>query len=438
MKKLKLLTGLLTIMLLSCIMLGWTPLFDGIPFRTITAEATNTDQKLFKDVRFIEKRNGSRLTAEVAEGAHVVVGDGQKVIGEFDNRNGNSNRVMDISITYAVPTGGKIYIYDDANSTITRTDKDTDDSVNFANLAWLLSRGAGPYINFAQEGYFTNETSRIFLDTVKTSEELLTNNNSSQKELDEATKKLDQAINGLVEKEVSKQPQGDYISYGRYVTVNSTSYNTWGNFYWEEKLSSEDISGKTYLAKGKYEYKNGQTYLSLYDDKGVWQGYINERGTKVADGKQGAYISYNKYVTVTSMNYNTWSNFNWKTNKAGSQVTNKTYLAKGKYKHFNGSTYLSIFDEKNNWQGYINENGTKLADGKQGAYISDGRKVKVVNKTYNTWSNFDWKYRQSTKGMYNKIYTVRGRYEHSNGSTFYSLFDSKGNWQGYINAKAVK
>lgn len=291
MKKLKLLTGLLTIMLLSCIMLGWTPLFDGIPFRTITAEATNTDQKLFKDVRFIEKRNGSRLTAEVAKGAHVVVGDGQKVIGEFDNRNGNSNRVMDISITYAVPTGGKIYIYDDANFTITRTDKDTDDSVNFANLAWLLSRGAGPYINFAQEGYFTNETSRIFLDTVKTSEELLTNNNSSQKELDEATKKLDQAINGLVEKEVSKQPQGDYISYGRYVTVNSTSYNTWGNFYWEEKLSSEDISGKTYLAKGKYEHKNGQTYLSLYDDKGVWQGYINERGTKVADGKQGAYIS---------------------------------------------------------------------------------------------------------------------------------------------------
>lgn len=74
----------------------------------------------------------------------------------------------------------------------------------------------------------------------------------------------------------------------------------------------------------------------------------------------------------------------------------------------------------------------------EGNYIADGRYVTVTNKNYNTWSNFSWKYRQSTKNMYNKTYTARGRYQHVNGSTYYSLYDGKGNWQGYINAAAVK
>ncbi|MGX7024601.1 hypothetical protein [Vagococcus hydrophili] len=240
------------------------------------------------------------------------------------------------------------------------------------------------------------------------------------------------------EKIKPETPQGDYIADGRYVTVTNSNYNTWSNFSWKYRQSGKDLYNKTFQAKGRYEHENGATYYSLYDEKGIWYGYINEKGVKVGNGKEGAYIGYNKYVTITSKSYNTWSNFSWKYKQSADLITNKTYLAKGKYHHINGSTYLSLYDNQGTWYGYINEKAGKVANGKEGVYIADGRKVKVVNKNYNTWSNFSWKYRQSTKNMYGKTYTARGRYEHANGTTYYSLFDNSGKWQGYLNSSATK
>ncbi len=232
-------------------------------------------------------------------------------------------------------------------------------------------------------------------------------------------------------------PQGPYISYGKYVTVTKNNYNTYQNFDWKKKQSAEAVTGKTYLAKGKYNHENGSTYLSLYDDKGVWQGYINEKATEIANGKQGAFIKQDRYATVTSKNYKAYQNFGWQEKQSAEAITGKTYHIKGKYNHANGSTYLSLYDDKGVWQGYINEKATKAGDGKQGAYISDGRQVKVTKKGYNTWQNFSWKKKQSTDGLVGKEFTARGRYQHINGSTYYSIYDAKGVWQGYISSNAT-
>ena len=37
----------------------------------------------------------------------------------------------------------------------------------------------------------------------------------------------------------------------------------------------------------------------------------------------------------------------------------ETYEARYVYRHFNGSNYLSIYDNKGIWQGYINESATR-------------------------------------------------------------------------------
>lgn len=171
---------------------------------------------------------------------------------------------------------------------------------------------------------------------------------------------------------------------------------------------------------------------------GIITQLIYQTNNLVSLPDQGDYISYGKYVTVTSKNYNTWSNFNWKTKHSAKQVTGKTYLAKGKYEHLNGATYLSLYDTNNKWQGYINAKATKEGNGKQGAYLSDGRHVTISKKGYNTWSNFNWKKKQTTNQLYGKRFVARGRYQHINGSTYYSLFDSKGKWYGYLNQSAVK
>lgn len=232
--------------------------------------------------------------------------------------------------------------------------------------------------------------------------------------------------------------QGNYIKYGKYVTINRTGYNTWSDFDWKERNKSGNLLGETYLAKGKYKHANGSTYLSLYDNKGKWHGYINKTAVKVGNGEQGAYISDGSYVTVSKENYKIWSNFNWKKRTTGKKVLNETYQAKGRYKHFNGSTYYSLYNAKGEWQGYINANGVKVGDGRQGAYISYGKKVKINKKGYNTWSNFSWKKRNTTDDLMGKTFTAKGKYNHMNGATYYSLYDNNGKWHGYINKNAVK
>ena len=232
--------------------------------------------------------------------------------------------------------------------------------------------------------------------------------------------------------------QGAYISDGRFVTINKKGYSTWSNFGWKKRDTSSNLLNETFQARGKYKHFNGGTYLSLYDNKGKWFGYINADAVKVGDGKQGAYISDGRFVTISKSNYETWSNFNWKKRGMSKNILNQTFQARGRYKHFNGTTYLFLYDSKGKWQGYINANATKVADGKQGAYIKDGRKVTINKKGYNTWSNFNWKKRSSTTNMMGKKFTAKGRYSHYNGDTYYSLYDNNGKWHGYVNKNAVK
>lgn len=153
---------------------------------------------------------------------------------------------------------------------------------------------------------------------------------------------------------------------------------------------------------------------------------------------QGNYIPYNQYITVTSSNYNTWRNFSWRMKFPAKSIRQQTFLAKGKYNHRNGSTYLSLYDKKGQWYGYINQRATKVGNGPQGAFIKDGRTVTIKRRNYTLWQNFKWSPRSNTTKVMKKNYTARGKYQHYNGSTYYSLYDAKGRWQGYLNSKATQ
>ncbi|MFI3623146.1 GH25 family lysozyme [Vagococcus fluvialis] len=233
-------------------------------------------------------------------------------------------------------------------------------------------------------------------------------------------------------------PQGKYISDGRYVEISKKGYNTYSDFNWKYRDSSDNLIGNKYQARGRYEHINGSTYYSLYDNQGKWAGYINRSATNELKGPEGKYISDGRYVSISKQNYNFWQNFSWKKKGDTSNVYQKTYLAKGRYEHFNGSTYYSLFDEKGNWQGYLNANGAEIVSNKNGKYISDGRFATIYSNKYNTWQNFNWKFKHSPEIINNRTFLAKGRYENFNGSTYLSLFDDKGEWYGYINSNAVK
>ena len=243
-------------------------------------------------------------------------------------------------------------------------------------------------------------------------------------------------IDEMATVEIANQA-GFYQSYGKYITIKVKNYDLWQNFNWKKRNKSVDYYGKSLQARGYYDHYNGSRYLSVYDNKGYWVGYINEKGTELSNGKVGFYQPYGKYVTVKKNNYDLWQNFNWKSRNHSSKYVGKTLQARGYYDHYNGNRYLSVYDNKGYWVGYINQSGVSVAKGAQGIYKSYGKYVTVTKKNYNSWQNFNWKKKKKNASIYKTTYLAKGQYQHFNGSRYLSLYDAKGKWQGYINANGT-
>ena len=195
---------------------------------------------------------------------------------------------------------------------------------------------------------------------------------------------------------------------------------------------------RTYRATGYYNHFNGTKYLSVYDNKGNWQGYLNERDASVSSTPGGGWNSTNQYVTITKISGTIWNDFEFKSGKTTKSMYQRTYRATGYYNHFNGTKYLSVYDNKGNWQGYLNQRDGSNSNGAQGTGFSMNKSVLVIKSGYSIWNNFSWKEKTRTNSLINKTYQVKWYYKHMNGSTYYSLYDSNGKWFGYVNSGAVR
>ncbi|MEG0256185.1 MAG: CAP domain-containing protein [Vagococcus sp.] len=232
-----------------------------------------------------------------------------------------------------------------------------------------------------------------------------------------------------------KAPEGDYIKDGSYIQITKKNYEIWENFKWEKKGNTTDYYQQKFKAEGRYQHRNGATYYEIFDNKGVRYGLVNAKATEKV-GAQGKYISDGSYIKIKNGNYSTWQNFDWKKKVSANSLKGQVLKARGRYEHFNGSTYYSIYDNKGKWYGYLSAAAVSKTKA-QGDYISDGSYVKVSKKNYDTWQNFSWKKKSNTNNYYGKILKAKGRYKHFNGSSYYSLYDNKDRWCGYLNVNAV-
>ncbi|MEG0255712.1 MucBP domain-containing protein [Vagococcus sp.] len=230
-------------------------------------------------------------------------------------------------------------------------------------------------------------------------------------------------------------PEGNYIRDGRYVTVDKKGYNVWSNFNWKFRNKSEELMGVTLEARGRYEHADGNTYYSLYDLGGVWQGYLDAAAT-TSTKAEGKYISDGSYVKVSKKGIDVYSNFNWTVKSKSDSLFDKVYQARGRYEHANKTTYYSLYDNAGVWQGYLEAGAVSKITSPQGEYISDGRYFKVSNKGFDVWGSFKENKINTSDQLYGKLYQARGRYEHVNGNTYYSLYDNDGKWQGYVDGRA--
>ncbi|OTN89675.1 hypothetical protein A5819_002173 [Enterococcus sp. 7E2_DIV0204] len=224
--------------------------------------------------------------------------------------------------------------------------------------------------------------------------------------------------------------QGEPINDGSYVTITKKGYDIYNSFDWSIKTTSDKILNNTYQAKVKYNHSNGITYFSLYDSNGTWQGYVNSKAVEKGAGKQGAWMKNDDFVTVTKNGGTIWGNIDDFSSVKGSTTSlyQKTYHAQGRYNHFSGQVYYSLYDSNGAWQGFINKRDVERGAGKQGAWMKNDDFVTVIKKGGTIWSNIDdfSSVKGSTTSLYQKTYHAQGRYNHFSGQVYYSLYDSKG------------
>lgn len=204
-------------------------------------------------------------------------------------------------------------------------------------------------------------------------------------------------------------------------------------------VSATSDFNKTYKINGKYTMA-GKTYYALVNytsDKLI--GYIStEAMPKITKSAGGSWLSKTGYATIKKSNYNTYSDFSWKIKTKASSNYQRTYKVNGMYHHANGSTYYSIYGgSSGKWYGYINANAATVTTVKQGAVMATSGYA-TVTKKYDVWGSFNWTKKLSAASAYQKTYQIKNKYSYCDGRTFYSLYNGKGTWIGYINGAGVK
>ena len=201
--------------------------------------------------------------------------------------------------------------------------------------------------------------------------------------------------------------------------------------------STQSILRRTLKATGYYMDFDGTCYITLVDQNNNKIGMVDQKVLKETTAG-GIYQANRQYVTFVKLNSDIYNNFDCAFRSKTNSYYLKTYEAKGFYLHFNGKKYYTVYDNKGKWIGYVPEDTVKSGNGKGGIYQSSNRYITFTSANYAMYSNFDFKKLRTTKALYKRTYQARGYYEHFNGARYYTVYDNKGKWLGYVNAASAK
>ena len=314
------------------------------------------------------------------------------------------------------------------DGTVTITDKDGNTSTTYLHTQSLSE--ALVNCSFDNDGQYTAASYQKLQDALAKGYQAINNANHTQAQIDSALDGINDAMKAL-KKAPKTTPQGPWHADDRYVTITH-NYSTYAGFNFKVNHKAGSLTGQTFHSTGKYYHENGSTYLSLYNHQGQWVGYINQNAVTVAT-KAGAWQKASGYVTFGSAKTNAYATTDGNQVKtSGKALAGHTYKVTGKYVGFDGTVKYSIYDNKGKWLGYVsNVNLTKNA---QGTWQPYNGYFTTTKKGQTMWRNFAYQGGSSTTKYYQDTYQIKGVYYHANGSKYYSLYDNKGKWMGYINA----
>ena len=158
---------------------------------------------------------------------------------------------------------------------------------------------------------------------------------------------------------LSTNPQGQWVAHQGYFTTTVKGKMIWSGFDFHRGVSTSSCYQDTYKINGAYHHVNGATYYSLYDHAGKWMGYISSADGGEATDAGGAWINANQHVQIVDHQATVWSSIGVKQISTTAALTAPSYQASGKYHHFDGTWYTSLYlDGK--WQGYVSQKALKV------------------------------------------------------------------------------
>ncbi|CAM4015289.1 M60 family metallopeptidase [Catellicoccus marimammalium] len=144
------------------------------------------------------------------------------------------------------------------------------------------------------------------------------------------------------------------------------------------------------------------------------------------------------YVTFKNNHTTIWNDvFLEKERSHSSKYLGQILKVKGFY-IIQGQKYYTLYTSDNQWIGYVKASELNEMEDPWTLRSTSSFKVKVNRKNYTIWRNLSFKVKKSdTNTHYKKVYKVKRTYYHFNGYTYYSLYDHKDQWVGYVNKDAV-
>ncbi|WP_414841928.1 GH25 family lysozyme [Enterococcus saccharolyticus] len=203
--------------------------------------------------------------------------------------------------------------------------------------------------------------------------------------------------------------------------------------------NTQNLLNQTLKINSLRRDSNQTLYYLLETNTGDLLGYVKANDVEGTNNAYGEYKKYNKYVTIQSGNYDIWQNFNWQKRSHSANYQGQLLQARGYYDHFNGTRYLTLYDQAGKWVGYLDVAATKLSsNGGGGKYHAYNKYVTIQSGNYDIWQNFDWQKRSHSANYQGQLLQARGYYDHFNGTRYLTIYDKNGKWIGYINATATK
>lgn len=194
------------------------------------------------------------------------------------------------------------------------------------------------------------------------------------------------------------------------------------------KIKAKDLTN-TLLTLDSQVLLPGDNLFYHFKVDGHLQGYIAEKSVTFDELKD-------LFFTVTEDKKDTaiYQDSHLKNKRPFDLIKNQTYQILNELS-LSGKTYYTLYNSDHVSVGFINKHAVNLTNKKEGLPTPINLDITLKIKGRPIYKNFEFEKQDITSNHLNKTFKTKELYYHSNGQSYYDLYDQDEHFLGYINTK---